>query len=164
MRLAGRVDRIDRLMQAGSEKYLIWDYKTGSDSSYSVDDPVKQGRKLQSFLYLHMLRHCIVAQGGQPEQVTAFGYFFPTARSEGRRIEYSEAVLRRGEPVIMQLMSLLESGAFATTTHKDDCTFCCYTTICSPEVIVERISNKMQDPYNEVLSPWRALRDKKASP
>ena len=65
IRVGGRIDRIDRLATDGSESYAIWDYKSGSDWGFSQDDPFKQGRKLQSFLYVGMLRHRLAATGGE---------------------------------------------------------------------------------------------------
>ena len=63
LRVSGRIDRVDKLMTDGSERYVIWDYKSGSNFGFSHDKPFAQGRKLQPYLYVGMLRHRIAATG-----------------------------------------------------------------------------------------------------
>ncbi len=72
IRMGGRIDRVDKLLVDGSERYAIWDYKSGSDFGFSQEDPFHFGRKLQPFLYVGMLRHRIAAMGGERDSVTSF--------------------------------------------------------------------------------------------
>ncbi len=74
IQVGGRIDRVDKLLVDGSERYAIWDYKSGSDFGFSQDDPFQLGRKLQPFLYVGMLRHRIAATGGKPDSCDTAGH------------------------------------------------------------------------------------------
>ncbi|MCC6509731.1 MAG: PD-(D/E)XK nuclease family protein [Pirellulaceae bacterium] len=159
LRLAGRIDRIDRLLITGSERYVIWDYKSGSNFGYSQSDPFAQGRKLQPFLYVGMLRHRFEQLDRDPDAVEGFGYFFPSPRCEGLRLEWSTVQLSRGEEIIRQLCDLLTSGTFIATNKKEDCGFCDYAPVCGPpEDLVVISEMKAQAPGNPTLDAWRSLR------
>ena len=66
IRVGGRLDRVDKLTVDGSERYAIWDYKSGSSYGFDLEDPFKQGRKLQPYLYVGMLRHRTARRPGEP--------------------------------------------------------------------------------------------------
>jgi CRISPR/Cas system-associated exonuclease Cas4 (RecB family) len=72
------------------------------------------------------------------------GYFFPSPKGEGLRIEKNQS--DRGElyEVLGELFELLGSGVFPTFYDKDSCGICPYDTICGgQELAVERTKKKM---------------------
>lgn len=156
----GRLDRIDRLLVDGSERYAIWDYKSGSDFGYDQEDPFRQGRKLQPFLYMGMLRHRLDEMEKGGERVESFGYFFPGPRTNGRRIIWTRVQLRNGDEVLKNICDGISSGVFSATTEPDDCRFCDYQQVCGePEFVASESLRKAASSCNEeVLRPIRQLR------
>ncbi len=154
------MDRIDRLLVDGSERYAIWDYKSGSDFGYDQEDPFRQGRKLQPFLYMGMLRHRLddLEKGG--ERVESFGYFFPGPRTNGRRIAWTRVQLRNGDEVLKNICDGISGGVFSATTEPNDCRFCDYQQVCGePEFVAGESLRKAASSCNEeVLRPIRQLR------
>ncbi len=161
VRIGGRIDRIDRLNQNGSESYAIWDYKTGSDWGFSVEDPFMQGRKLQSFLYVGMLRHRLADIGKNKDVATSFGYFFPNAKTQGQRIEWTSADLNHGDAILQDICQLIQRGVFPATTDSKDCQYCDYNTVCQDTdwVAAESIRMSLESRNQEALGLWRKLRE-----
>ncbi len=160
IRVGGRLDRVDKLNAHGSERYAIWDYKSGSSYGFNQQDPFKQGRKLQPYLYLGMLRHRISATGGGADAVESFGYFFPSPRTEGLRLQWTRAELRGGDEVLRQICDLISSGVFLPTTDPGDCTYCDYLPVCGDaEVVAGESVRKSVHEDNGLLEPWRKLRE-----
>ena len=161
IQMGGRIDRIDKLLVDGSERYAIWDYKSGSDFGFSQDDPFQSGRKLQPFLYVGMLRHRMAATGRKPDSVATFGYFFPTPRTEGRKLQWTSGELKRGDEVIRQICDLIKSGVFVATTDAADCKFCDYLSVCRyPDFVAAESLQKALAPCNQkILKPWIQLRE-----
>jgi ATP-dependent helicase/nuclease subunit B len=157
----GSPDRIDRVPSDGSTGYTVWDYKSGSDNRYSFDAPFQQGRKLQSFLYVHMLRHRLAATGlDEPHQIS-FGYFFPSPIAQGNRIKWSISELKQGEPILRAVCNTIRSGIFPATTNDEDCGYCEYVDVCGePKLVVIESLLIASDPTNHTLmQDWRQLRE-----
>lgn len=163
LHMGGRIDRIDRLMIHGSERYAIWDYKSGSAWGFDETDPFQGGRKLQPFLYLGMLRHRISKIGGQRDSVASFGYFFPSPKTEGRRIQWTHSDLRDGDAVLRNIYDLIQRGAFIATNEPNDCAYCDYQSICGEaKQVTQQAKSKALDQSNrKLLLPWIELRDLK---
>lgn len=161
IRIGGRIDRIDRLHQSGSESYAIWDYKTGSDWGFSVEDPFMQGRKLQSFLYVGMLRHRLAAAGKSKDVATSFGYFFPNAKTQGQRIEWISSDLKHGDAILQDICQLIQRGVFPATTDPKDCQYCDYNTVCQDTdwEAAESIRMSLESRNQESLGLWKKLRE-----
>ncbi len=161
IRMGGRIDRVDRLLVDGSERYAIWDYKSGSDFGFSQENPFQFGRKLQPFLYVGMLRHRIAAMGGARDSVASFGYFFPSPRTEGLKLQWTSGELKRGDEILRQICDLIKEGLFVSTTDPSDCKYCDYRTVCrSPEFVAAESLRKATEPCNQAtLEPWIALRE-----
>ena len=161
LRLAGQIDRVDRLQSSGSESYAIWDYKSGSDWAFSQEDPFKQGRKLQSFLYVGMLRHRLAGIGKDKDAAIAFGYFFPSPKTEGQRMQWTAAELKRGDEILTDICDLIQSGVFPATTNADDCTYCEYDSVCKDtRVVAINSTRKATESVNrEVLGTWKKMRE-----
>ena len=107
LRLRGQIDRIDRHPDG---TYSIWDYKTGSTSSFSGRDILQSGQVLQWALYSYAF------EALEGAEVREAGYFFTSAREMGRRIasegqpaHYRSAI---GE-ALARLAALVRSGTFA---------------------------------------------------
>lgn len=159
LRVSGRIDRVDKLMTGGSERYVIWDYKSGSSFGFKQEDPFDQGRKLQSFLYVGMLRHRIAATGGNADGVDSFGYFFPNPNSEGLRLRWTRGELRGGDEIMRHICDSIAAGVFVATTNKEDCRFCDYVAVCGDvESVTCESFRKAAHPINQVLVPIRLLR------
>ena len=93
-------------------------------------------------------------------QVERFGYFFPSEKASGERIEFTPEQLEEGKNVLARLARIASSGAFlATTTADKDCGFCDYQGICGDVAAVAAASDrKLQAPANAILTPYAELR------
>ncbi|MCC7334622.1 MAG: PD-(D/E)XK nuclease family protein [Pirellulaceae bacterium] len=160
LRVGGRIDRVDRFCQNGSESYAIWDYKSGSAFEFSQEDPFKQGRKLQSFLYVGMLRHRLASIGKGNDVVTSFGYFFPNTKTEGLRLVWTAGDLKEGDGILQSICDLIQAGAFPATTNKEDCKFCNYNNVCKDAafVAVESVRKASDTNNRKLLGAWHKLR------
>jgi ATP-dependent helicase/nuclease subunit B len=136
LRSCGKVDRIDHL---GGKDYAIWDYKTGSAWRYRPGDPFHEGRVVQPALYLSMVARRLkeVVPGARVRQ---FGFFFPSDRERGQRIQWSAEQLADGRRLLASLVGTIRRGAFLATTDANDCKFCPYLTICGDVQAVARAS------------------------
>jgi ATP-dependent helicase/nuclease subunit B len=160
IRVGGRLDRIDKLLFGGSQRYAIWDYKSGSSYGFDQQNPLNQGRKLQPFLYVGMLRHRAAAIGDGKDTVQSCGYFFPSPKTDGLRLQWTWAELRSGDDVLRIICDLIAGGVFVATTDPQDCTYCDYLSVCGDaEVVSAESLRKSVQPCNHVLEPWRQLRE-----
>ncbi len=161
IRMRGRVDRIDRVGGQSSREFAIWDYKTGSTYGYDRANPLREGRKLQPYLYVLMVRHRLREVIGKTADVSSFGFFFPGLRGLGERFIWTPEQLQPGDEILSQLCDLVAGGAFPATTNGEDCKYCDYAAICGdPEKIVAQSQRKLEDPPR-ILVPWRRLRPTK---
>lgn len=158
LHLCGRIDRIDRLGSGTSARYLIWDYKTGSNWGFDQGDALQQGRKLQPLLYARMLAARLAQLGHNPQAVQGFGYFFPSPRCEGLRYEWSMKELLEGNAVLESMLDLLETGTFIATNNEADCGYCDYEHVCGRADQLVSISQLKSDSDNPQLTAWRTLR------
>jgi RecB family exonuclease len=163
IRAKGRVDRIDRLGDASSHAYAVWDYKCGSAEGYEPDDPFQHGRRLQHFLYSEMVQTRLREAGSDPQaRVEQFGYFFPSEREHGERIEWSHADLQEGQAALEQLCQLAHAGTFPPTDEQKDCNRCDYQLVCGDVVsLAAACRGKLDDPANLQLETYRLLRPAK---
>jgi ATP-dependent helicase/nuclease subunit B len=159
IRTRGRVDRIDRVGGSGGG-WAIWDYKTGSSFGYDPADPFREGRKVQSWLYLRIVEARLRGALPAGAEVRSFGYFFPGLRAAGERIVWDAARLAEGGHVVARLCRLISSGAFAPTTDADDCTYCDYLHICGDvQSLAEGCRGKALG-GEPLLEPLRLLRER----
>jgi len=102
--LRGRIDRVDR----GPEgKLVVWDYKTGSASSFEEGNPLDNGAQLQWALYAYALENL------EREGVRASGYYFPTTKEMGTRLAFDPAAHRTAvERCLQRLSALAAQGSF----------------------------------------------------
>ena len=160
IRARGRIDRIDRIGEGSVHTYGIWDYKTGSDWGYDRTDPFQQGRKVQPYLYVTMVSHCMRQSISPDAKIQYFGFVFPGVKTLGRRIKWTPNQLADGKQVIERLCQVVAGGGFISTNNQDDCAYCDYMSICGHLPTVARLSQKkLCDVNNTVLAPFLALRD-----
>jgi ATP-dependent helicase/nuclease subunit B len=157
IRTRGRVDRIDRL--GGSGGWAIWDYKSGSSSGYDPADPFREGRKVQSWLYLRIVEARLRGALSTSEEVRSFGYFFPGRSAAGERIAWDAARLAGGGHVVTRICRLISSGAFAPTTDADDCRYCDYSHLCGDIRSLAAGSRGKVLGGEPLLEPLRRLRE-----
>ena len=156
----GRIDRIDRVGEETEQLYDVWDYKTGSPSRYE-SGTFNEGRLVQHALYLALARKCLRERISPKANVRQFGYFFASEKGEGRRITFTPEDLAGGLEIIDGLRRVAEAGSFSATTSKKDCRYCDFATICrDPEAVAEQSRRKMENDRNEILEPYRELRNK----
>ncbi len=127
IRVRGQVDRVD-IDDDGA--YSVWDYKIGSGFGYEAANPFRQGRRVQSVLYMSMVESLLAAQVDSEARVGRFGYFFPSLRAGGKRMSWTADELRPGRAVLESLCSAIAAGAFIASDEKKDCAFCDYAAIC----------------------------------
>ena len=107
IRTRARIDRIDLLPNSGDNVFTVWDYKTGSAWGFDRNDPFRQGRRIQSALYLAMSENRLKEIHSPSSSVTSFGYFFPGLREHGERISWDAQQLNGGKEIIAGLVEML---------------------------------------------------------
>jgi ATP-dependent helicase/nuclease subunit B len=162
VRARGRIDRVDQVPGAEGKKFTVWDYKTGSSWKYrttDLEDPFDKGRLVQSALYLQLAESRLKEMVSPEASVDRFGYFFPTTREHGERVEWTAAELAQGARVLEGLCEMLAKGAFPFTDDPEDAKFSDYKDAFGDEhVAAAGSSRKLENPENEALKPFRRLR------
>ncbi len=162
LRVRGRIDRIDRVANAKANNFVIWDYKTGGTWKYTQQPPFWAGRVVQHALYFLAMNARLKAMGKDfpGGKIERFGYFFPSEKTSGDRIEFTPDQLEPGKDVLNRLAKIASAGAFlATNQHDKDCGFCEYQGICGDVAAVAAASaRKLQSPANLILEPYAELR------
>ena len=154
IRTRGQVDRID---ETNASRFAVWDYKVGSGYGYDASDPFRQGRRVQSVLYLRMIETALREKLDRHAVVEKFGYFFPGIRTHGLRIDWDAATLSGGMAILEQICNAMECGAFVATDDEDDCRFCDYAAICRDTNAVTSHSQSLLD--RDDLTPLRHFRE-----
>ena len=101
---------------SGERPLQIWDYKTGSQSSFEVTNPLKEGEKLQWALY------AAVAEEHLGRPVDRSGYVFFSEKEMGSRIAWPLSGEHRSdlEELIQRLAALCRTGTFPMRQEPDD--------------------------------------------
>ncbi len=159
----GRIDCVDQVSGAQANHFAIWDYKTGGTWKYNQKpQPFWEGRIVQHALYVALLNARLAAlQRELPgAAVERFGFFFPSEKAAGERIEYPSAKLQDGPSLLDRLAQIAAGGSFlATTNAADDCSFCDYRGICgNVDAVAAASGRKLADAAKAGLAPYRELR------
>ena len=150
---------IDRVDETDASRYSVWDYKISSGYGYDQNDPFRQGRRVQSVLYLRMIETALRKNLDPKAIVERFGYFFPSIRAHGRRVDWDADTLASGMTILERLCASVEDGAFVATNDKDDCRYCDYASICRDVNRVTSQSKGLLDRDDLVpLTHFRELR------
>ena len=158
LRARGRIDRVDQVQGADANAFAIWDYKTGGTWKYEqAPQPFWEGRVVQHILSILVMKARLkaIAQQVPGAKIDRFGFFFPSEKGAGERIEYTPAELEQGSDVLARLARIAATGAFlATTRHDKDCSFCDFQAICGDVAAVAAASTrKLANTTNALLSP-----------
>ena len=127
IRARGQIDRVDEITQG---RFAVWDYKLGSGYGYELTDPFRQGRRVQSVLYLRMMETALREKVDPKAVVEQFGYFFPSIRAHGLRVAWDAKTLSAGMGILESLCSFIAEGAFPATDDREDCRYCDYQSVC----------------------------------
>jgi ATP-dependent helicase/nuclease subunit B len=159
----GRIDRVDQVAGPQAKDFAIWDYKTGGTWKYQQNPrPFWQGRVIQHALYVSLVSARLRELGGDfaGARVGRFGFFFPSGKALGERIEFTPEQLGAGGEMLVWMAEIAASGSFlATTDFRADCGFCDYNQVCGDVKAVTAASRKkLENPANTSLGPYRELR------
>lgn len=156
IRARGQIDRVD---ETAAKRYAVWDYKISSGYGYDQGDPFRQGRRLQSVLYLRMIEMALRKKLDSKAVVERFGYFFPSIRAHGLRVDWDADTLASGLAILQRVCATVENGAFIATDNADDCRYCDYASICRDVDRVTSHSESLLDRDDLVpLKHFRELR------
>jgi CRISPR/Cas system-associated exonuclease Cas4 (RecB family) len=137
IRLAGAIDRVDRLPDGS---LVVIDYKTGSPYLFARKDGIlRGGRRLQHVLY------SAIAEMRYNAAVARAEYHFPTLRGRFEIASYDRETLRAGLDVVDQLLDIVAAGWFHPTIDPDDCKICDFVEVCR----VRRRQSNIESPMAE---------------
>lgn len=149
IRVAGRVDRIDRLKDGTFE---IVDYKTGSYWAGQWKGTFAGGRRLQHALYglaaVELLRRVT-----DKPKVSGAQYYFTSSKGKLERKRIPAQSTENLGRVLSDLRDVIRGGLFVHTPDEGDCRFCDYGPACGSSAHTWA-KNKLGD---ERLSPCRRL-------
>lgn len=154
IRTRGQIDRVD---ETDADRYAVWDYKIGSAYGYDRVDPFRQGRRVQSVLYLRMIETALRRKLGPKAMVERFGYFFPGIRAHGLRVDWDADTLSSGLGILERICTSIEKGAFVATDNLDDCRYCDHASICRDVSQVTSHTKSLLD--RDDLVPLRHFRE-----
>jgi RecB family exonuclease len=138
-RLAGRIDRIDRV---GRGRYRVVDYKTGNYKSYDSLVNFGRGELLQPALYAIAAEQILKRLGiDESPAVVESGYYFPTRRGEGKEIMIKDIDRQGLGKLLVDLMATLREGRFVVNPAAS-CGFCPYAPVCDATGALERAKEK----------------------
>jgi ATP-dependent helicase/nuclease subunit B len=164
IRIKGKIDRVDRVIDGVGNQFAVWDYKSGGVSKYQdtkKNMPFRQGRIVQHLLYVLMAEQCLKAKIAPDAELVEFGFFFPGVKGRGERIRWSPQELTHGLNIIHSLSQMVSMGVFLATDQENDCVFCDYRDICRDvKAVTVGSKRKLANPLNVRLQPFRALRGK----
>jgi RecB family exonuclease len=168
LRARGRIDRVDQVAGTDANALAIWDYKTGGTWKYEqAPRPFWEGRVVQHILSIMVMNARLKAlvEPMAGADVDRFGFFFPSEKTAGERIEFTAAELEEGVQVLAELAQIATNGAFLATTQDDpDCNYCDYKPICGDvSEVAFAAKRKLAAQSNAILEPYRKLRHGEAN-
>lgn len=149
LRIAGRIDRIDKV---GAASFEVIDYKTGGFWRDKWQGSFNGGRRLQHALYGLAAVELLRARYTNPK-VTAGVYYFPSHKGHQERVIIPAPTKGAIASVLGDLRDLIIKGQFIRTPDQNDCRFCNYAAACGGDVN-RQAEEKLQDPK---LGSYRRL-------
>ena len=130
LRIAGRIDRINRI---GTATFEVLDYKTGS---YWRDDwkgVFNGGKRLQHALYGLAALELLKAQRIEAK-LRGGAYYFSSHKGRGEVVSIPAPTLAAIGEVLTDLREVITGGHFTRTTNDKHCTFCDFASACGEGV------------------------------
>ena len=125
-RIAGRIDRIDKV---GEAEFQVLDYKTGGFWRDDWKGTFNGGRRLQHALYGLAAVELLRARYKKPK-VTAAQYYFSSHKGRRERVRIAAPSLAQTAAVLGDLRELIVSGAFVHAADDRACKWCDYEAAC----------------------------------
>lgn len=129
-RIAGRIDRIDKV---GAASFEVLDYKTGGFWRDKWKGSFNGGRRLQHALYGLAAVALLKAKYKNPE-VSAGVYYFSTHKGRLEHVRIPAPAKVDIAAALGDLRDLIVRGQFIRTPDENDCRFCDYVGACGGEV------------------------------
>lgn len=154
IRVRGRIDRVDH--DEARNEWHVWDYKSGGTFEYDRGGRLQRGTKLQHALYARAVE-AMLERKGLKGKVTRSGYYFPTPKGKGARIDRlcSDDELTT---VLNDLCDVIGNGYFL---HADEgrCRFCPYGEVCGGKAVAaQQAAAKMTaNPADPSVKAWLDL-------
>ena len=146
-RIAGRIDRIDKV---GPASFEILDYKTGGFWRKDWAGVFNGGRRLQHALYGLAAVELLRRRYKNPK-VVAGVYYFPSRRGRRERVRIEAPRQRAIASVLADLRAVILAGTFVHASSKDACKFCDYSTACD-QSLEGRAEQKLEDDKLQAFS------------
>ena len=128
-RIAGRIDRIDKV---GPASFEVLDYKTGGFWRDNWQGSFSGGRRLQHALYGLAAVELLKARYKNPK-VTAGVYYFSSHKGRQERVTIPAPAKAAIAAVLGDLRDLIIKGQFIRTPDEGNCRFCDYVAACGGE-------------------------------
>lgn len=156
VRLRGKIDRVDEVLSTGG--WQVWDYKTGSLWEYTKVWRLQKGRKLQHVIYTRALEQMLHAHG-LGGRVECAGYYFPTTKGGGERIE-RQCAPGEVENALNLLFDVIGSGWFPLP-DEGACDFCEFEEICGDKDLAALRMERKQaaNATDPAVHAWRKLQE-----
>lgn len=129
-RIAGRIDRIDKV---GAASFEVIDYKTGGYWRDNWQGSFNGGRRLQHALYGLAAVELLKTRYKNPK-VTAGVYYFSSHKGRQERVTIPAPTQVAIAAVLGDLRNLIIKGQFIRTPDEDNCRYCDYVAACGGEV------------------------------
>jgi ATP-dependent helicase/nuclease subunit B len=129
-RIAGRIDRIDRV---GKSEFQVLDYKTGGFWRDDWKGTFHGGRRLQHALYGLAAVELLRSRYKNPK-VNGAQYYFSSHKGRRERVRIATPAVRQTAAVLGDLRELIVNGAFVHAKDEKACKWCDYEAACSDSV------------------------------
>ena len=153
VRLRGRIDRVDH--DETADEWHVWDYKSGGTYQFDAGGRLNCGTKIQHAIYARAVADLV---GGR---VTRSGYFFPTAKGNGARLdrECTDIELKKA----LNLLFDTVSAGWYPHASEEACKFCDFKAVCgSAKLGGERTEKKLASNANDpAVKAWLDLQEVK---
>jgi ATP-dependent helicase/nuclease subunit B len=130
LRIAGRIDRIDKV---GTASFEVLDYKTGGYWRDNWKGTFNGGRRLQHALYGLAAVELLKTRCKNPK-VTAGVYYFSSHKGRQERVRIPAPTPATIAKVLADLRAVIINGQFIRTPDQNDCRFCDYAAACGGNV------------------------------
>lgn len=139
-RIAGRIDRIDKV---GPADFEVLDYKTGGFWRDSYQGIFNRGRRLQHALYGLAVVELLRGKYKKPRVVGGV-YYFPSHKGRRERVQIPAPTPAQTAAVLADLRELIVQGTFVHAPDQDACKWCDFAGACDVHA-QDQASGKLED-------------------